>query len=697
MKKIFTLFAAIILALQCIKAQNIFPSTGSAGIGTAAPNASSLLEMISTTKGFLPPRMTLAQRNAIASPAAGLLIYQTNSTPGLYYYSGTVWSAVSAKSANTSLSNLKGPTAINASLLPAVADSINIGSATLPMRSAWFSRDATINGIVVGTGGGSNSFNTALGNGALFSNTTGSSNTSAGFNTLRSNTTGYYNSAYGSAALTANTTGYFNTAYGAASLVSNTTGYNNTATGYSTLSSNTTGSFNIANGDGALKNNTIGSHNIAIGSGALYTSTGGSSFVAIGDSALFNQNGGPGPNTAVGYKALFANITGYNNNACGVIALFSNTYGTDNTATGAGALSSNTLGSYNTANGTASLGYNIIGIQNTATGANALNRNISSGNTANGFGALLGNTTGSNNTALGIVALYDNSTGNNNTAVGSYTDVFTGNLSNASAFGSNAVVDASDKVRIGNASVTSIGGQVGWTNFSDSRIKKNIKENVPGLAFINLLKPVTYNFSLTKEYELTGRKDSAEWKTKYDIEKINFTGFVAQDVDAAAKKIKYDFSGIDKTGKIMGLRYAEFVVPLVKAVQELSKSNDDKDAKINALELRIEKMEAMLNMQSLNTNNNQALNPNLVPSLEQNIPNPFNHSTTINYTLPQQCSNAKIIIADNTGKSIKEINVTGTIKGSVMLDATTLSVGTYHYSLCADGKILGSKQMVLTK
>ena len=63
-------------------AQNIFPSTGSAGIGTTTPNASSLLEIKSTTQGMLIPRMTIAQRNAIASPATGLLIYQTNSTPG---------------------------------------------------------------------------------------------------------------------------------------------------------------------------------------------------------------------------------------------------------------------------------------------------------------------------------------------------------------------------------------------------------------------------------------------------------------------------------------------------------------------------------------------------------------------------------------------------------------------------------------
>lgn len=64
------------------------------GIGTTTVDASSLLELNSTARGFLPPRMTQAQRNAIATPATGLTIYQTDNTPGLYVYSGTVWAPV---------------------------------------------------------------------------------------------------------------------------------------------------------------------------------------------------------------------------------------------------------------------------------------------------------------------------------------------------------------------------------------------------------------------------------------------------------------------------------------------------------------------------------------------------------------------------------------------------------------------------
>src|SRR5215472_14793035 len=85
----------IVLLFNTSNAQtNIFPLTGAVGIGTTTPNSSSLLEIKSTTKGVLIPRMTLAQRNTIATPATGLLIYQTNSTPCFYYYNGSGWKPV---------------------------------------------------------------------------------------------------------------------------------------------------------------------------------------------------------------------------------------------------------------------------------------------------------------------------------------------------------------------------------------------------------------------------------------------------------------------------------------------------------------------------------------------------------------------------------------------------------------------------
>src|SRR5215469_9333196 len=106
--------------------------------------------------------MTLAQRTAIASPATGLLIFETNgSAPGFYYYKGTAWTAVSITGANTSLSNLT-TTSINTSLIPGISDSIDLGSAAKLWRHAYFSRDVLINGLTIGLGGGVVSTNTVI-------------------------------------------------------------------------------------------------------------------------------------------------------------------------------------------------------------------------------------------------------------------------------------------------------------------------------------------------------------------------------------------------------------------------------------------------------------------------------------------------------------------------------------------------------
>lgn len=82
MKKIISFFSLFLLTIS---------SYGQVGIDTTTPNASAALDITSTTKGVLIPRMTFAQRNLIVSPATGLLIYQTDSTPGFYYFNGVSW------------------------------------------------------------------------------------------------------------------------------------------------------------------------------------------------------------------------------------------------------------------------------------------------------------------------------------------------------------------------------------------------------------------------------------------------------------------------------------------------------------------------------------------------------------------------------------------------------------------------------
>ena len=96
-------------------------------------------------------------------------------------------------------------------------------------------------------------------------------------------------------------------------------------------------------------------------------------------------------------------------------------------------------------------------------------------NTANGSGALSGNTTGSANTASGNAALANNTTGSANTASGSNADVSAGTLVNATAIGAGSLVNASNKIRLGNTAVTVIEGQVAFTSSSDKTKKENFR------------------------------------------------------------------------------------------------------------------------------------------------------------------------------------------------------------------------------
>ena len=147
-------------------------------------------------------------------------------------------------------------------------------------------------------------------------------NTADGENALLSLTTGFYNAAFGFDALLLNSTGNFNTGIGAGALLTNNgdpalfQGSENTAVGAGALLSNTTGQDNCAVGTFALVVSTTGRFNNAVGHSALQASVGGSQNNAMGDSAMFSNTTG-GFNTALGDDALFDLTTGDSNVAIG--------------------------------------------------------------------------------------------------------------------------------------------------------------------------------------------------------------------------------------------------------------------------------------------------------------------------------------------------------------------------------------------
>ena len=455
----------------------------------------------------------------------------------------------------------------------------------------------------------------------------------------------------------------------------------------------------------------------------LAGSTGSSnkSNVSFGYGALNSNTTGGNNNTAIGGWALNFNTSGVYNTANGTYALYRNTTGSTNTAIGHSALYSNTVGEVNIAIGGRALYSNLTGILNTAIGYSALYYSATGRyNTAIGYLALYYSTLGHGNTANGYYALYSNTTGSDNTAIGLLADVNADNLNNTTTIGRSALATSSNQVRIGNSSVTSIGGYASWTNLSDKRAKKNIRADVPGLDFINRLQPVTYNLDLdaiddllkidkTKregEEELPQELKDINKKAREAKEKQLQTGFIAQDVEAIAKSIGYDFSGVDvDEAGIYGLRYAEFVVPLVKAVQELSEQNNRLQAQVNELAELVYTLQGKDAAPSASTPKSQlpteaeweyaASNG---ASLQQNVPNPFSQTTVIRYSLPQTCSSAQLVVSNTAGAIVRQIPLSCSGgAGSITIESGALPAGSYYYSLYVDGRLSDTKQMILTK
>lgn len=294
------------------------------------------------------------------------------------------------------------------------------------------------------------------------------------------------------------------------------------------------------------------------------------------------------------------------------------------------------------------------------------------------------NVSGNDNSAFGYNAAYTNKTGRRITVLGSGADVSDDGFKNSTAIGYGATTDASYKVRIGNAFVKSIGGAVDWTVYADARTKQNVNSNVPGLAFIKELKPVTYQSNTAKENELLGKMDALNEAKESNIDKIQFTGLIAQDVDAAAKKINYDFSGVDKTGKIWGLRYSEFVVPVIKALQELNDSlislTQKQQGEIDALQSKLNDIEARLNdLQPSDAAAIQSSSDAVVTGAGHLsvYPNPAKNNLTVTFDAKAK-SSAAVIITDINGKTVIQKSVTALAgKNTINVGINPLAQGTY--------------------
>ncbi len=253
-----------------------------------------------------------------------------------------------------------------------------------------------------------------------------------------------------------------------------------------------------------------------------------------------------------------------------------------------------------------------------------------------------------------------------------------------------------------------------YTPVSDRSLKKDISAINGQLAKIMKLKPSTYLF-----------KDQKGVTKNY--------GFIAQEVKAIFPELAPVVSTVREGGKdLLGVSYTEFIPILVAGIQEqqsvIEQQNDKiaileskldkienldaKLAKIAALDAKLAKLDEMSErLDQFSTDLQYCCSKSTgsttipvkmnktseLPFVEQNIPNPFTAQTEIKYYIPRSAQGGMMQITDRSGQVLKTVRINEVGAGKVTLDANELAAGSYFYTFMVDGKVIDTKQMVLTK
>ena len=458
--------------------------------------ASAILDISSSSKGVLIPRLSTNERTTIDSPANGLMVYDTDTDSFWYYYLPYLsWTEIVTTASNNLDGLTDGKSYGSSDFLGTSAGRSSTGSNCTGIGHAALYANTT------------GSSNIAYGSFSLFENTIGSYNLAAGISSLRENISGSSNIAIGGSSLFSNTSGSFNIAIGSASNYFNQTGSSNTIIGYragrGTSLHNKSGNIFLGyqagyneTGDNKLYIENSNSDTPLIGgdfdSDEVYINgtlkiTGGTpgvnkiltsdedgnatweynaaaadinglsdgindgSSIFMGNDAGINDDASQNQNTAVGNNALETNTTGSYNSAYGYRTMRYNTTGYSNSAYGSSALVSNTVGNQNTAIGNLSLYYNTTGNANTATGYGSLNKNI----------------TGDQNCTAGAYSSYNNTSGNANIILGYQSDYYNDGGSSNTIIGYQAGRTTSTHSKSGNIF---LGYQAGYNETGDNKL-----------------------------------------------------------------------------------------------------------------------------------------------------------------------------------------------------------------------------------
>lgn len=238
-------------------------------------------------------------------------------------------------------------------------------------------------------------------------------------------------------------------------------------------------------------------------------------------------------------------------------------------------------------------------------------------------------------------------------------------------------------------------------NSSDERLKEDVtdignsQEDV--LNKISLLTPVSYRYKQseqdaideTEKNELEdGLEDMDKESQKAYVEKQRTLaskthfGFIAQELQQVYPELVYE-----QDNGFLAINYVELIPVLVQSIKELKGQMD---------ELR-EQHPAKAKASAKQETTDMDVDDIYTAAMGQNVPNPFSERTEIAITLPESLKKAMLYIYDMTGKQVEQHEVTGRGKTTMTIYADRMNAGMYIYALVADGKVITSKKMIVTK
>jgi hypothetical protein len=214
---------------------------------------------------------------------------------------------------------------------------------------------------------------------------------------------------------------------------------------------------------------------------------------------------------------------------------------------------------------------------------------------------------------------------------------------------------------------------------SDKREKDNIKQLNYGLEHLKKLKPVSFKWKARPEEGITVGLIAQE--VKEIIPEVVYDPATVIEKDAEGKTIKPD------PNAPMGIRYSDLIPVLINAIKELNQKVEEQSELIAAIE------EA--SGVSLDAQSTKGVSSNGI-KLFQNIPNPSNQSTVINYFLPESIQQARLIIYDMNGDQKLSKSLTQKGDGSITISGGELNQGMYFYVLIADGQVSKTLRMIIS-